>query len=82
MGSRPRGVTPIDEKVNRKQEKRMQRAAARIVTKRESSTTANRGKGKAPQDIKAALDETGWGFYLITKGRRHGGVEASQRTGV
>ena len=54
--------TPIDEKVNRKQEKRMQRAAARIVSKRESSTTANCGKGKAPQDIKAALDETGWGI--------------------
>ena len=70
--------TPIDEKVNRKQEKRMQRAAARIVSKRESSTTANCGKGKAPQDIKAALDETGWGGGSTSSPKAED-MEASRR---
>ena len=69
--------TPLDEKVNRKQEKRMQRAAARIVSKRESSTTANRGKEKAPQDISAALDETGWG--LSTSPLQAEDMETSRR---
>ena len=69
--------TPLDEKVNRKQEKRMRRAAARIVSKRESSTTANRGKEKAPQDISAALDETGWG--LSTSPLQAEDMETSRR---